>query len=129
MVAGRCAQRGRSANRPFTDPRSTHMSSVLDRDALEQSPLADLHLIANELGVDGFRRLRKADLVDAILDKQDGADAGPVEEADAEADAVEEVEAEVPRPRRARSRARSADPEVETEEEVEDEEGATDEDA
>ena len=38
------------------------MSSVLDRDALEQSPLADLHLIANELGVDGFRRLRKADL-------------------------------------------------------------------
>ena len=43
------------------------MSSVLDRDALEQSPLADLHLIANELGVDGFRRLRKADLVDAII--------------------------------------------------------------
>ena len=82
------------------------MSSVLDRDALESSPLADLHVIANELGVDGFRRLRKADLVDAILGKQDGADAGAVEEpeveVEAEVEAVEaEVEVEAPRPRRA----------------------------
>jgi len=46
--------------------------SVLDRSALEQSPLADLHLLANELGVDGFRRLRKPDLVDAILSRQSG---------------------------------------------------------
>ena len=44
------------------------MPSVLDRSALEQSPLADLHLLANELGVDGFRRLRKPELVDAILE-------------------------------------------------------------
>ena len=36
--------------------------SVLDRAALEASPLADLHAIASELGLDGFRRLRKADL-------------------------------------------------------------------
>ena len=50
------------------------MSSVLDRSALEQSPLADLHLLANELGVDGFRRLRKADLIDAILARQAGDD-------------------------------------------------------
>jgi len=50
------------------------MSAVLDRSALEQSPLADLHVIANELGVDGFRRLRKAELVDRILARQgDGA--------------------------------------------------------
>src|SRR5689334_20695034 len=48
------------------------MPSVLDRSALEQSPLADLHLLANELGVDGFRRLRKEDLVDAILSRQSG---------------------------------------------------------
>ena len=48
------------------------MSSVLDHDALEQSPLADLHLIADELGVDGFRRLRKADLVAAIIARQSG---------------------------------------------------------
>jgi transcription termination factor Rho len=48
------------------------MPTVLDRSALEQSPLADLHLLANELGVDGFRRLRKEDLVDAILTRQGG---------------------------------------------------------
>src|SRR3954451_19272502 len=50
------------------------MSSVLDRSALAESPLADLHLLANELGVDGFRRLRKLDLIDAILAKQAGDD-------------------------------------------------------
>src|SRR5205085_1953143 len=41
--------------------------SVLDRSALEASPLADLHAIADQLGLDGFRRLRKAELIDAIL--------------------------------------------------------------
>jgi transcription termination factor Rho len=50
------------------------MSSVLDPSALADSPLADLHLLANELGVDGFRRLRKADLIDAIVAKQAGED-------------------------------------------------------
>src|SRR4051794_25579911 len=74
---------GRTGRRPLrttrevptdrTHPRRTPMaSSVLDRSGLEQSPLADLHLIANELGVDGFRRLRKSDLVDAILARQEG---------------------------------------------------------
>src|SRR3954469_25029294 len=54
------------------------MPSVLDRSALEQSPLADLHLLANELGVDGFRRLRKPELVDAIVARQSDAPApGP----------------------------------------------------
>jgi transcription termination factor Rho len=43
--------------------------SVLDRSELEASPLADLHAIADQLGLDGFRRLRKADLIDAILDR------------------------------------------------------------
>jgi transcription termination factor Rho len=41
--------------------------SVLDRSELEASPLADLHAIADQLGLDGFRRLRKADLIGAIL--------------------------------------------------------------
>ncbi len=41
--------------------------SVLDRSELEASPLADLHAIADQLSLDGFRRLRKADLIDAIL--------------------------------------------------------------
>src|SRR5215468_10939549 len=63
------------------------MPSVLDRSALEQSPLADLHLLANELGVDGFRRLRKPDLIDAILDRQSGK--GGDDAAEAEAEAVE----------------------------------------
>ena len=55
------------------------MSAVLDRDELEQSPLADLHLLANELGVDGFRRLRKPDLIDAIIATSRG-EAGLTEE-------------------------------------------------
>jgi transcription termination factor Rho len=92
------------------------MSSVLDRSELEQSPLADLHLLANELGVDGFRRLRREELIDAIVARQSG-DAAPTPETD-------EEEAEERRPRRGRrggrgrGRARGAD-----------EEGATDEDA
>jgi transcription termination factor Rho len=49
--------------------------TVLHRDALEASPLADLHAIASELGIDGFRRLRKAELIDRILRDSD-ADAG-----------------------------------------------------
>jgi transcription termination factor Rho len=40
---------------------------VLDRSELEASPLADLHAIADQLGIDGFRRLRKAELIGAIL--------------------------------------------------------------
>jgi transcription termination factor Rho len=48
--------------------------SVLTRSALEGSPLADLHTIASELGIDGFRRLRKADLVDRIIETQGGED-------------------------------------------------------
>ena len=47
--------------------------SVLDRSELEASPLADLHAIADQLGLEGFRRLRKADLIDAILGGSPGA--------------------------------------------------------
>ena len=41
--------------------------SVLTREALEASPLADLHQIASELELSGYRRLRKADLIDRLL--------------------------------------------------------------
>src|SRR5947207_3225701 len=41
--------------------------AVLERSELEASPLADLHAIADQLGLDGFRRLRKGELIDAIL--------------------------------------------------------------
>jgi transcription termination factor Rho len=96
------------------------MTTVLDRAELEQSPLADLHLLANELGVDGFRRLRRDDLIDAIVARQTG---GPTEEEPA-AETETEAEDEAPKSRRGRrggrgrGRARTVD-----------EDGATDEDA
>src|SRR4051794_28637663 len=81
------------------------MPSVLDRSALEQSPLADLHLLANELGVDGYRRLRKPELVDAILARQSSdpqaepaAEPEPEAEAEAAADVVEVVEVQAAEP-------------------------------
>ena len=43
--------------------------AVLERSELDASPLADLHAIADQIGLDGFRRLRKADLIDAILER------------------------------------------------------------
>jgi transcription termination factor Rho len=49
--------------------------SVLRRSELEESPLADLHAIASELGLESYRSLRKADLVAAILGEQGGGEA------------------------------------------------------
>ena len=46
--------------------------SVLDRATLEGSTLADLHAIASELSVDGYRRLRKSDLIETLLAHQAG---------------------------------------------------------
>src|SRR5437763_8007636 len=53
--------------------------TVLERSELEASPLADLHAIADQLGLDGFRRLRKADLIDAILTHEGAGEAGAPE--------------------------------------------------
>jgi transcription termination factor Rho len=53
--------------------------AVLERSDLEASPLADLHAIANQIGLDGFRRLRKADLINAILGEPAGSPATPAE--------------------------------------------------
>src|ERR1700731_3651262 len=50
--------------------------SIISPADLEASPLADLHALASALGIDGFRRLRKGDLVDAILTRQ-GAEPPP----------------------------------------------------
>src|SRR4051812_6763394 len=87
------------------------MSSVLDRSALAESPLADLHLLANELGVDGFRRLRKDDLIAAILTKQAGDDLARPEGGDAGGgDDDEEAPTRSRRGRRGgRTRARNDD--------------------
>ena len=46
--------------------------TVLQRKELESSPLADLHAIASELGLEGFRSKRKDDLIGAILVAQGG---------------------------------------------------------
>jgi transcription termination factor Rho len=64
--------------------------SILDRDSLEQSPLADLHAIASELSIDGYRRLRKADVIDAILSRQSGQEATPSEGESADQPAADE---------------------------------------
>jgi transcription termination factor Rho len=58
--------------------------SVLDRKELEQSPLADLHTIASELGLEGFRRMRKDDLIKAILKDQDDGDEDSTSDRDPE---------------------------------------------
>jgi transcription termination factor Rho len=50
--------------------------SVLDRATLEESTLSDLHAIATELSIDGYRRLRKGDLIDTIVVHQ-GGEAAP----------------------------------------------------
>ncbi|HVS29305.1 MAG TPA: Rho termination factor N-terminal domain-containing protein [Solirubrobacteraceae bacterium] len=77
--------------------------SVLDRSALTESPLADLHAIAGELSIDGFRRLRKAELIDAIIARQGGEEGAPdaTDEAD---DATADIEASDTEPRRPRRR-------------------------
>jgi transcription termination factor Rho len=42
--------------------------TVLKKKELEESPLADLHAIASELGLEGFRSKRKNDLIASILE-------------------------------------------------------------
>jgi transcription termination factor Rho len=48
--------------------------SVLNRKELEGSPLADLHQIASELGLEGYRSKRKDDLIATILGATGSAD-------------------------------------------------------
>jgi transcription termination factor Rho len=100
--------------------------SIISPADLEASPLADLHALASALGIDGFRRLRKEELADAILARQgasaprrsraasrragaqdappDDGDAAPDEAAAGESgrDATAERPARASRPRRRR---------------------------
>lgn len=87
--------------------------AILDRASLEQSPLADLHAIASELSIDGYRRLRKPELIDAILERQGGDGGG-------EGAAVDEDQDEASgRSRRRGRRRKPAEPEPEPEPESE----------
>jgi transcription termination factor Rho len=82
---------------------------VLERAELEASPLADLHAIADQVGLEGFRRLRKADLIDAILGDGSSSSSSGKEDGDEER----------PKARRRRAprarRGKEADAESETE--------------
>ena len=79
--------------------------SVLTRSSLEGSPLADLHVLAAELVVDGYRRLRKPDLVQAILEAQPG---GAPDEETLEEGTTDEDAPQRPRRRGGPSRTRTA---------------------
>jgi transcription termination factor Rho len=65
--------------------------SIIDRAALESSPLADLHAMASELSIDSYRRLRRPELIDAILSRQEGKDTSSSEETDEPDDRPEEL--------------------------------------
>jgi transcription termination factor Rho len=77
--------------------------TVLDRSELQASPLSDLHLIADQIGLEGFRRLRKADLIDAILGEK-SEDAGDSDSAGADESEAAERRAPARRSRATRSR-------------------------
>jgi transcription termination factor Rho len=67
--------------------------SVLQRKELEESPLADLHAIASELRLEGFRGMRREALIGAILDAQGSEGAAEPESPEGEdAPAAEEDE-------------------------------------
>jgi transcription termination factor Rho len=84
--------------------------TVLERSELEASPLADLHAIADQIGLDGFRRLRKAQLIDAILDRTGAGGNGSTEPATAgeQHESPAREQREPPARRRRLSRARSS---------------------
>ena len=74
--------------------------AVLQRSELESSPLADLHAIASELGLEGFRSKRRDDLIGAILAAQGGEEPETAvgEEDEREPDEVPSEEALEPAP-------------------------------
>jgi transcription termination factor Rho len=82
--------------------------AVLERSELEASPLADLHAIADQVGLDGFRRLRKAQLIDAILDRTGAGGNGSASTGAPKAREQRESPARRRRPARARPSTRAS---------------------
>ncbi len=76
--------------------------TVIDRAALEASPLADLHAIASELSIDGYRRLRREQLIGAILQRQENREEEG--QTETETESVEDDGTTADRPRRRRGR-------------------------
>jgi transcription termination factor Rho len=92
--------------------------SVLKKKELEESPLADLHAIASELGLEGFRSKRKNDLIAAILE----VSSPPAEDDEREPDEVPAEEAlEAPPAELEEEAPEEEAPEEEAPEEEEDE--------
>jgi transcription termination factor Rho len=95
--------------------------TVFETSELQASPLSDLHAIADQLGLDGYRRLRKDDLIEAIVARADpGAASAASEGSDSAqssegADSSEGGEDKAPRRRRyarsgrGRTQSRDAD--------------------
>lgn len=78
----------------------------MDRSVLARKPMTELKEIASHVGMTGFARLRKADLIDAIIEH--GAQAVVDREADG-GDALDESDAEGGERSRTRSRTRTRD--------------------
>src|SRR6059036_1677185 len=66
--------------------------AVIARRELEESPLADLHAIASELGIEGFRRLRREELIETLLAAEGGGAAAGAEAPDENTVEVEGAE-------------------------------------
>ena len=87
--------------------------SVMSREALEGSTLSDLHSIAAELDIDGYRRMRKGELIAAILGEEYTGEEPEPAAADDDGDEGQE------RPRRSRSRSRRSSRDGDRDEEPE----------
>jgi transcription termination factor Rho len=62
----------------------THVATA-DKSVLEQKVLPELQEIASSLGVEGHQRMKKGELIDAIIDRANGESASPEPKAAAEA--------------------------------------------
>jgi transcription termination factor Rho len=92
---------------------------ILDRKELEQSPLADLHAIASELAIEGYRRLRRDELIEALV----AGGGGDADGAPDGAPSDDQADAEEAKPRRRPRRRQpkpAAQPETEGDEDTDD---------
>ena len=88
--------------------------AVLDRKELEESPLSDLHAIASELGIEGYRLLRREKLIDSILGDSSG-NGGTSKASESDSDSEERPRQRRSRGGRSRTRKPAAPKEAEAE--------------
>jgi transcription termination factor Rho len=78
--------------------------ATVDKSVLEQKVLPELHEIAESLGVEGYQRLKKGELIDAIITAGDGKAASADPGGAGEASEASEVTGTTPEPAPARTR-------------------------